>query len=302
MSLCVLNDAYSRGTLWENYITGGNGSRRNLMDNGVEPKWPRCKCGGAAVTNASGDLTRTCIRCGKIVRKDSSVEPIRGDSMDNGVENVSDLRAALAVKTELLDEMAGIADKLQVELAVMREELDTLRHEKEFLIENNVKSMTLYRDELALRTQERDRLKERFSGLASDYLHEDDRFVIKFAIAMSEKLDKKRAEGYDGWRDECTPEFLAKSFLKHISKGDPVDVANFCMMLNYRLGGPRVMKEAFAKLTKERDALAKALEAAKELFELSEDCQEPGTDAYTWLHQAGLLINPPDALTERSKR
>jgi|ERR1700733_6100314 len=197
-------------------------------------------------------------------------------------------------KRQLLDALRS--------LAVMREELDTLRHEKEFLIENNVKSMTLYRDELALRTQERDRLKERFSGLASDYLHEDDRFVIKFAIAMSEKLDKKRAEGYDGWRDECTPEFLAKSFLKHISKGDPVDVANFCMMLNYRLGGPRVMKEAFAKLTKERDALAKALEAAKELFELSEDCQEPGTDAYTWLHQAGLLINPPDALTERSKR
>jgi len=141
------------------------------MDNGVEPKWPRCKCGGAAVTNASGDLTRTCIRCGKIVRKDSSVEPIRGDSMDNGVENVSDLRAALAVKTELLDEMAGIADKLQVELAVMREELDTLRHEKEFLIENNVKSMTLSRDELALRTQERDALQGEHDSIATTLKH-----------------------------------------------------------------------------------------------------------------------------------
>ena len=31
--------------------------------------WPRCDCGGIAVTNASGDITRTCIRCGKIVRR-----------------------------------------------------------------------------------------------------------------------------------------------------------------------------------------------------------------------------------------
>lgn len=30
-------------------------------------KWPRCECGGVAVPNASGDITRTCIRCGKIV-------------------------------------------------------------------------------------------------------------------------------------------------------------------------------------------------------------------------------------------
>ena len=32
-------------------------------------KWPPCKCGGVAVSNASGELTRTCIRCGAIVRK-----------------------------------------------------------------------------------------------------------------------------------------------------------------------------------------------------------------------------------------
>lgn len=34
----------------------------------IVPLWPRCsKCGGVAVTNASGDATRTCIRCGGIV-------------------------------------------------------------------------------------------------------------------------------------------------------------------------------------------------------------------------------------------
>ena len=30
-------------------------------------RFPRCKCGGVAVANASGDLTRTCIHCGAIV-------------------------------------------------------------------------------------------------------------------------------------------------------------------------------------------------------------------------------------------
>ncbi len=31
-------------------------------------RFPPCKCGGVAVGNASGDITRTCIRCGAIVR------------------------------------------------------------------------------------------------------------------------------------------------------------------------------------------------------------------------------------------
>ena len=65
--------------------------------------------------------------------------------------------------------------------------------------------------------------------------------------------------------------------------------------------GKWVKASDYDLLTEERDALAKALEDAKELFESSEDCQEPGTDAYTWLHQADLLLNPSDALTERSK-
>ena len=34
-------------------------------------QWPRCTCGGVAVSNASGDITRTCIRCGKIVKAPS---------------------------------------------------------------------------------------------------------------------------------------------------------------------------------------------------------------------------------------
>lgn len=31
-------------------------------------QWPKCECGGVAAVNASGDITRTCIRCGSIVK------------------------------------------------------------------------------------------------------------------------------------------------------------------------------------------------------------------------------------------
>ncbi len=35
----------------------------------MDTTWPLCDCGGIATSNASGDITRTCIRCGKIVRQ-----------------------------------------------------------------------------------------------------------------------------------------------------------------------------------------------------------------------------------------
>jgi hypothetical protein len=44
---------------------------REVQSQGNPDVWPRCVCGGVAVSNASGDLTRTCIRCGKIVKRDS---------------------------------------------------------------------------------------------------------------------------------------------------------------------------------------------------------------------------------------
>lgn len=32
------------------------------------PIWPRCECGGVGTINASGGITRTCIRCGKTIQ------------------------------------------------------------------------------------------------------------------------------------------------------------------------------------------------------------------------------------------
>jgi len=64
----------------------------------------------------------------------------------------------------------------------------------------------------------------------------DDEAVDRFAAAMKAKLAKKRAEGRGGWYDkaQCSQDHLSLLLRSHITKGDPVDVANFCMMLHQR--------------------------------------------------------------------
>lgn len=69
----------------------------------------------------------------------------------------------------------------------------------------------------------------------------DDRGVRRFAEAMRTKLDQKRHEGRGGWNDReaVTAEQLSEMLRRHVEKGDPVDVANFCMMLHQR--GERII-------------------------------------------------------------
>lgn len=63
--------------------------------------------------------------------------------------------------------------------------------------------------------------------------HFDDRAVDCFAAKMKEKLAKKRAQGHGGWDDpnKCNVESLSKMLHEHVLKGDPIDIANFCMMI-----------------------------------------------------------------------
>jgi len=65
------------------------------------------------------------------------------------------------------------------------------------------------------------------------HVHPDDAAVDLFAAAMKEKLARKRQEGRGGWEDKeaCPPGHLQKLLVEHLAKGDPVDVANFAMML-----------------------------------------------------------------------
>lgn len=66
--------------------------------------------------------------------------------------------------------------------------------------------------------------------------HSDDLAVDRFATAMKAKMAKQRAKGYGGWDQvaACTDKSLADKLMGHTKKGDPVDVANFCMMLHQR--------------------------------------------------------------------
>ncbi|CAE6810826.1 hypothetical protein R69746_05610 [Paraburkholderia aspalathi] len=60
--------------------------------------------------------------------------------------------------------------------------------------------------------------------------HSDDLAVDRFAAAMKEKMAAARAKGRGGW-EKCSPEYLTFLLREHVEKGDPRDVANFCMML-----------------------------------------------------------------------
>jgi hypothetical protein len=63
--------------------------------------------------------------------------------------------------------------------------------------------------------------------------HPDQLAVRKFAFAMEAKMAVSRGRGRSGWDDpkECPISALRGMLLEHLPKGDPVDVANFCMML-----------------------------------------------------------------------
>lgn len=79
--------------------------------------------------------------------------------------------------------------------------------------------------------------------------HPDDFAVDRFADCMKKKLSKCRDKGRGGWDNPalCKVDDLAKMLIAHIPKGDPVDVANFAMMLFHRDGGSEALKSAAQK-------------------------------------------------------
>lgn len=68
--------------------------------------------------------------------------------------------------------------------------------------------------------------------------HPDDLRVLAFADAMIEKLNKKRAEGRDGWQDpEQCPMWQLEGLYNGKIESDPtdyLDIAIYAMMLHFR--------------------------------------------------------------------
>lgn len=74
---------------------------------------------------------------------------------------------------------------------------------------------------------------ERVFVTVSPIEHSDDEAVLRFAEAMRDKLKRKRKQGRGGWDNpaECPIETLERMLAEHVAKGDPVDIANFAMMI-----------------------------------------------------------------------
>lgn len=73
----------------------------------------------------------------------------------------------------------------------------------------------------------------RLVAISERETHLDDLAVDKFAAAMKQKMAISRAKGRSGWDDpdECDTLLLWDLLRGHIEKGDPTDIANFCMMI-----------------------------------------------------------------------
>ena len=62
----------------------------------------------------------------------------------------------------------------------------------------------------------------------------DDLALSSFALVVSDKLAKKRERYPDRDWTTADPKTLSKLLREHVEKGDPVDVAAFCMFLHQR--------------------------------------------------------------------
>lgn len=80
------------------------------------------------------------------------------------------------------------------------------------------------------------RVRELAAQDQGDGAQPDDIAVDAFAAAMKAKLAEARAKGRGGWQDkaDCPQQRLSDMLRAHVLKGDPRDVANFCMFLHQR--------------------------------------------------------------------
>ncbi|WP_202412928.1 hypothetical protein [Duganella lactea] len=101
--------------------------------------------------------------------------------------------------------------------------------------------------------------------------HIDAIAISKFAEAMATRMHQAAMKGHAGWDDteRCTAATLQLELRQAVAKGDPVDVANYAMMLHAR-GERTRMPDAFNALFLENVAMRDALRAV--LDEVSPGC------------------------------
>jgi len=79
-------------------------------------------------------------------------------------------------------------------------------------------------------------VREAIDASPNGEVHPDDLAVDAFAAAMKAKLADARAKGRGGWNGDQPGmhQRLSDMLRAHVEKGDPRDVANFCMFLHQR--------------------------------------------------------------------
>lgn len=85
-------------------------------------------------------------------------------------------------------------------------------------------------------------------------IHPDDEAVDRFAAVLKGKLAVARAKGRGGWEDKAqvSGDELTDMLVGHLWKGDPRDVANFCMFLWER--GERINLADASRMERATDA------------------------------------------------
>lgn len=85
--------------------------------------------------------------------------------------------------------------------------------------------------------------------------HPDDQAVDRFARRMKWKLEQARQRGRSGWEDRAwTPEQISQALREHVEKGDPIDVANYCLFLTERNEGIQQAKPSEPLTDDQKDA------------------------------------------------
>ncbi|WP_177314476.1 hypothetical protein [Burkholderia ubonensis] len=114
--------------------------------------------------------------------------------------------------------------------------------------------------------------------------HSDDVAVDSFAAVMKHKLALARDKGRGGW-ETCSPADLSRMLREHVEKGDPRDVANFCMML-WHHGSPIVITSHAARV---ESLTANQRSAIKQAQQLAGAMGYPGVESIL-----GALLNGAD--------
>lgn len=140
------------------------------------------------------------------------------------------------------------------------------------------------------------------AGHAPD-AHPDDAAVDRFAAAMKEKLAAAREKGRGGWDDksDVSAEELSAMLIAHIWKGDPRDVANFCMFLHQR-GEAITFSDNGSRLSRAVEAFQLAEQECAERHTAAGNLIEPGIAVEAGLLAALRLLGEHDGQAEAALR